>query len=247
MNLRIIVLLFFIFPFTGKAETSREWVKVSDDIKVTRLTEKAYLYVATSEIRGFGLVPSNGVILVEGKKAFLFDTPINNEQTETLVNWISGTLHAKLTGFVPNHWHGDCIGGLGYLQKIGVKSYANQMTINAAKKEHKPVPDQGFTDSLALKLGKTDILCYYLGGGHTADNIVVWFPSENILFGGCFVKDMQAKNLGNLSDAVVSEWPASIERTMKKFPTAKVVIPGHGDIGGLELLTHTRDLLLRAK
>lgn len=220
-------------------------MKVSADIEVKQLSDKVYGYVSAAEIPGWGRVPSNGLILVEGGEAFLFDTPLNDQQTRELVEWIRRDLKAKVIGFVPNHWHGDCMGGLGYLHKIGVKSYASQMTIELARAEGKPVPQQGFTDSLHLKLGQTPIACYYLGGGHSTDNIVVWLPSEKILFGGCMLKDVNTQSLGNLSDAVVDEWPLTIERVMKKFPDAKVVVPGHGPTGGIDVLKHTLNLLLK--
>ena len=60
---------------------------------------------------------------------------------------------------VITHWHGDCLGGLAYLQTKGVKSYANQMTIDIARKEKLPVPDYGFTDSLTVRITSYNV-CY---------------------------------------------------------------------------------------
>lgn len=54
---------------------------------------------------------------------------------------------------------------------------------------------------------------------------------------------MSSKGLGNLSDADVKAWPSTIEKVIGKFPTAEIVIPGHGQIGGKEILIHTQDLL----
>lgn len=229
----------------GLVLPSEAQVEITEDIRVTKLTEKSYGYVASAEIEGWGKVPSNGLILVEGQEAFLFDTPVNDVQTRELTDWISRELEAKVVGFVPNHWHGDCMGGLEYLHSIGVKSYANRRTIDIARKKGLAVPQQGFEDSLCLKLGRMEIFCYYPGGGHSSDNIVVWIPSEKILFGGCLLKDVETNSLGNLSDAVIEEWPGTVGKVLKKFPEAEIVIPGHGNIGGLEILEHTRDLLLR--
>jgi metallo-beta-lactamase class B len=151
----------------------------------------------------------------------------------------------KIVGFVPNHWHADCMGGLRYLQSIGIESYANQMTIKIARTKGLPIPTHGFKDSLTLSLGDKLIHCYYFGAGHTLDNIVVWIPSEKVLFGGCMVKEFNAKGLGNIVDADLNEWPKTIDKVIDKFKTAKIVIPGHGQFGGLELLRHTRELLTK--
>ncbi|KAA6305132.1 hypothetical protein EZS27_043217, partial [termite gut metagenome] len=145
-------------------------------------------------------------------EAFLFDTPVTNAQTETLVTWLADSLKASVSTFIPNHWHEDCLGGLQYLHSTGIKSYANQLTIELARKHNKPVPQNGFVDSLRLDLNGLETICYFLGGGHSADNIVVWIPSEKTLFGGCMVKDIYAKGLGNLSDAKVEEWPETIQK-----------------------------------
>ena len=238
-----ISLFLLLFQLAGYAQPATSPIKISEDIKLIPLSPKAYLHVSVSEMKGFGKVSSNGLILVDNRQAFLFDTPVTNEQTKTLVTFVADSLHAKISGFVPNHWHNDCMGGLEYLNTLGVKSYANQMTIDIAKEKGLPVPEQGFKDSLSLKLNGIEIDCYYLGGGHSTDNIVVWIPSEKILFAGCMAKEMQSKTLGNLSDANVAEWPETIQKVIDKFPSAEIVIPGHGQIGGKELLKHTLELL----
>jgi metallo-beta-lactamase class B len=74
------------------------------------------------------------------------------------------------------------------------------------------------------------------------DNIIVWLPDEKILFPGCMVKEMRSNNLGNIADGNVKEYPNTIQKVINKFPTAKIVIPGHGQIGGIELLRHTIEL-----
>lgn len=218
-------------------------IVVAPGMEVTKLSEHAYFYVSWDDMGSFGVVPCNGLILVDEKKAALLDTPSTNDRTALLTGWIQKHLHAKLTTFIPNHWHGDCMGGLSYLKKKGVRSYANKMTVDIARKKNLPLPEYGFADSLTVKLGGMNIHCYYPGGGHSIDNIVVWIPSEKILFGGCMVKDMSATGLGNLSDAVVSEWPSTITKVIARYPDAQWVIPGHGAFGGKELLLHTLDLL----
>jgi menaquinone-dependent protoporphyrinogen IX oxidase len=119
------------------------------------------------------------------------------------------------------------------------------MTVDILKEKGLPVPQQGFKDSLSLKLNDIEVYCYYLGAGHSTDNIVAWIPSEQILFGGCMVKDLNSKELGNLSDAKTEEWPETIQKVIAKFPDVKTIIPGHGRIGGVELLNHTKELLIK--
>ena len=85
--------------------------------------------------------------------------------------------------------------------------------------------------------------CLFTGPGHTPDNISVYFPDSKILFGGCMIKSLQSKGLGNTADAVVSEWDKSVDKLKLLCPEAKVVIPGHGNYGDISLLTHTINLV----
>ena len=195
-----------------------------------------------THLPSYGRVASNGLLFVNGKEAFLFDTPMTDSLTMDLVSFLRDKMKLKITGFIPNHWHADCMGGLGYLQGQKIESYANEMTIDIARSKNLPVPEHGFKDSLELHLGNKLIECYYLGAAHSMDNIVVWIPSEKILFPGCMVKSFNSKDLGNTADGDLSAYAGTIDVLIRKFPTAKIVIPGHGPSGGLELLTHTREL-----
>lgn len=237
MKKQLLILILMTVSLTAGAHS------ISDDMTIEQLTDKVYVYTATAPIEGWGMVASNGMIVIDNDEAFLFDTPTTAEQTETLATFIADSLHAKIVGFVPNHWHADCVAGMDLLHCMGVTSYANEMTIDILKELGRPYPMNGFGESLSLTLNDTEIVCYYFGGGHSLDNIVVWLPSEQILFGGCMVKDIHATTLGNTADGDVVAWPETIGKVQEMFPSAKIVIPGHGDIGGPELLEHTRELI----
>ena len=216
---------------------------VTDSITLTQVSPHAWVHTSVADLDGFPGVSSNGLAVVSEGEVLLLDTPANDAQTESLVRFLADSLHVRVTQFVPNHWHADCMGGLGYLQSQGVVSYANRMTIDAARAVDKPVPDHGFAKSLVLKVGGVKVVCSYEGGGHTPDNTVAWIPSEGVLFGGCLVKDAKATWIGNTSDADMAAWPGTMERVCKKYGNAAVVVPGHGPWGGKELLTHTLELV----
>jgi metallo-beta-lactamase class B len=62
------------------------------------------------------------------------------------------------------------------------------------------------------------------------DNIVVDFPVDHIVFGGCFVKPANAEGIGNTADADLKAWPGSLGRMQEAFPKSKFAVPGHGPI-----------------
>lgn len=237
-----IFLILLVFQWAAFSQGPSTTIKVCPDIELIKLSNHAYVHVSFAQLPKFGRFSSNGLVFVSGGEAFLFDTPVTDSLTKDLVAWIRDSLKAKLVGVIPNHWHSDCMGGLRYLKNLGIESYANKMTVDIATQKKLPVPAHGFIDSLKLSFGDKAIYCYYLGAAHSLDNIVVWIPSERILFAGCMVKSMDAKNLGNIADGDTAAYPKTIEKVIKKFPYAKIVIPGHGAIGGLELLGHTKEL-----
>jgi len=235
-------LFIVLIQITGFSQSKDKTIKISDDLELIQISNNAYIHVSYTISPQWGRVGANGLLLIDKNQAFLFDTPWTDKQTEDLTSWIRDTMKVKIVGFIPNHWHEDCMGGLVYIHKQGIKSYANQQTIDIAKIRDLPVPENGFKDSLELKLGEKLIYCYYLGAAHSIDNIVVWIPSEQILFTACMVKNILSKNLGNTADGDLISYPITLTKVMKKFPAAKIVIPGHGEYGGLELRKHTLEL-----
>ena len=245
INTLIIFAVVLLFNSAAFAQNNEKKITINSDLEIVQLTPNIYVHISYVEFTGFGRVPCNGMILTDGNKAFMFDTPATELLTQQLVEWITQTLKLKIEGFIPNHWHSDCMGGLAYLQRIGIESYANQMTIDIAKTKNLPVPAHGFKDSLTLNLGNHEIDCYYPGAAHSMDNIVVWIPSEKVLFAGCLVKELNATGLGNTVDGDLKEYPHTVEKILQKFPDAKIVIPGHGAFGGIELIRHTKELLTK--
>ena len=173
----------------------------------------------------------------------MIDTPMDNEKTEILCKYINEKLGVKIEKLIIGHFHNDCLGGLEYLQKLNIESIANSLTVMKCKELNLPIPSTSFTDSLIFDFNGLKIECRHFGGGHTFDNIVVWLDDYKILFGGCLIKSAQSKGLGNTEDAVISEWGNTVRKVIKKYPDAKRVIPGHGNIGTKEILQHTLDIL----
>lgn len=244
---RPINLFFLIFLFLGISLScnSQEYkkIKIATDLEVTQLSKNVYVHTSVSQLGSYGRVSSNGMLYIQKGKAFMFDSPATNEQTKQLVSWLQKSLHTKVIGFIPNHWHDDCMGGLKYLHSIGIKSYASTKTIAITKREHLPTPKFGFKDSLSLIIGSKPIKCYFLGEAHSKDNIIVWLPNEKILFPGCMVKELSCFKIGNIKESNLDEWPATIDNTIEKTKGVKIVIPGHGKVGSADLLEHTKELV----
>lgn len=242
-----LICIFGLIGFVySKAQTS-EKIVIDNDIQLIHLQDSVFVHVTWHYLDNFGRFSSNGLIAVKNGQALMIDTPMDNEKTEKLTKYLKDSLSVDLTKLIIGHFHDDCLGGLSWLQSIGVESIANAMTIAKCKETGLPVPSTSFTDSLTFNFNGEQIDCRFFGAGHSFDNITVWIPGKKILFGGCLIKSIDSKGLGNLSDAVVNDWDMTVEKVMKNYPEVKTVIPGHGDFGGSELLTHTIELVKKEK
>jgi metallo-beta-lactamase class B len=213
----------------------------SDDLLVTQIAENAFIHTSFLQTDDFGKVPCNGLIVRDNKETIIFDTPTNDKSSTELINWIEKKLNSKINAIIPTHFHNDCLGGLQAFHDHQIPSYANFKTIELAKANDFVVPKNSFKDSLNLKVGKEKIIAKFLGEGHTKDNVVGYFPSENVMFGGCLVKELNATK-GYLGDANVADWSATVQKVKAAFPNVKTVVPGHGVIGDKSLLDYTAKL-----
>lgn len=213
----------------------------SKTLQIEALTPKALVHVTFLQSNDWGKVPCNGMIYYNNGEAVVFDTPPNDSVSVQLIDWIETNLKAKVKAIVVNHFHTDCLGGLNAFHQRGIPSYANQLTIDLAKANGYAVPQNGFTGVLNLKIGGEVVENRFLGEGHSKDNIVSYVPSEQVLFGGCMLKESNAGK-GNLADANVGDWPKTVAKVKAQYPDAKFVIPGHGKWGGRALLDYTMEL-----
>ncbi|AOT69571.1 subclass B1 metallo-beta-lactamase [Geosporobacter ferrireducens] len=93
-----------------------------------------------------------------------------------------------------------------------------------------------------FRFGNEEVEIYYPGQSHSPDNLVVYFPEKNILFGGCMIKSLDSKDLGNTADANLQEWPKSVKKVLERYKDSKIVIPGHGKWGNIDLIKYTLQL-----
>lgn len=194
-----------------------------------------YIYRSYFEIGGL-LISANGVIVESDEYVALIDTPWENVQTEKLIDWIGANIGKPVIFAVITHAHNDRIGGIDILKTKNIPTIANELTFEEAVKNNFSQPDYSFKTDTLLTLGNSSLEVFYPGPGHTPDNTVVYLNEQNVLYGGCFIKSAGSVSLGNLEDAVLTEWPGSLQRVIEKYPERQVVIPGHGhwDQGAIE-------------
>ena len=242
-KLLIIPFLFlFVFQLLAQEKVPKK-IHINNNVELTQLKDSFFIHTTYYESDEFGRFPSNGMLLIRNGKALMIDTPMTEELTNQIYGYLKSSMNVEIVKIIVGHYHDDCLGGLEYLHNQGVESIALDLTLQKCIEYKLPIPKNVSSDILIFDFEGEKVICQYFGGGHTIDNIVVYFPSERVLFGGCLIKSLASRALGNTADAVVSDWKPSIQKLINEFPDVEIVIPGHGQYGNAELLKHTMNLV----
>jgi metallo-beta-lactamase class B len=226
---------------TAYAGDPAEETRLGNDLEVRALRPGYWLHISKD---GQG-TPANGMIVRTPKGLLLVDTGWTEGQTERLVAWGERVLGAFFVQAIVTHAHGDRTGGIPALTRRGIPVAALDLTIDKLRRSVERVPRPLLTTAAPVHPDPLGFEAYYPGAGHAADNIVVWFPAPRILFGGCLVKSEAATDLGNTADADLVSWPRAVKAVLDRYPTAALVVPGHGAVGTTAALTRTIELLSR--
>ncbi len=216
---------------------------INDDLQLVHIKDSIFAHVSWVNSEQYGRFSCNGLLIIRGNQAVMIDTPMSVDQTEELCDFILGKWGAQVMMLIAGHYHDDCIGGLDYLHEQGAQSLASMLTVAKCEEDGLPIPTIEFESEYDFRFEDIEVECRFFGGGHSFDNITVWLPKQCILFGGCLVKSAQSRGLGDLADAVINDWIPTIQKVQYAYPEVETVIPGHGNIGGADLLDHTISLV----
>lgn len=215
---------------------------------VTPLNERVYVHT-TYGIFNNTVIPSNGLIIKTKDGIVLvdtgWDTDTSTDNTRQLLQWVADTLRQPVRLCVVTHAHDDKVGGIRALRQVGIRVVSTPLTAQKSVKLGYVSPEGILPGDTTFTIGQEPIRCYFPGEGHTSDNIVVWLPNEQILYGGCLVKSVAVFGMGNLADANLNAWAGSIRKLMNQFGTANIVVPGHEDWSDTKSLEHTLQLLAK--
>ncbi|MCC6645163.1 MAG: MBL fold metallo-hydrolase [Polyangiaceae bacterium] len=203
------------------------------------------------------------VVRMQDGTVVFCSSPYDTEATRALVRWARARLSPARMVAINTHFHADGTGGNEGYAAEGVETYASDHTsrLQAARgvagllgmatyvqadapalaarvratRFTRAAHEFAEAEGLTVKAGAEEARALFVGAGHSADNLVVYFPERGVLFGGCMVRSHPG--LGNTADADLDHWATSAEAALALG--ARVVIPGHGEPGGPELLTAT--------
>ncbi|MDC0584297.1 hypothetical protein OAO55_01060 [Bacteroidales bacterium] len=242
--------------------------KISNDLYFNQISDS--IYMLTHYFPRWG--GNSMFILLPNHKGVLIDTPYELTGTQSLLTWISEKFGELELIAIVTGYHQDNLGGNALLLSKGINVYGANLTKKLVKKEGDTFmefilkmeeknknkryyesysgltltpPNKTFPikKGLKLKIENEVFEVYFPGETHTIDNTVVYLHHNRILFGGCMFKGTMYNSPGLTDFANMDEWPRAVDRVVARFGDCQTVIPGHGDYGGPELLSHMQKVL----
>jgi metallo-beta-lactamase class B len=239
-SLLIIVFLFDLVVIRAQI-SERKYLDA--DIECIPLHSNSFILISYANLKNIGRIGTNHLLYIKNNKAFLFDSPNDNLLAGKIYQLVKDSLKAEIKMMSVSHWHQDHSGGLDTLNKLGVQTFSYFKTRDLMQQAGLAPALYTFSDSIHIDFEGTDILLAYCGAAHTADNIIGWIASEKLLFSGSIIRCMENTNLGYIKDADLQAWPQTVENIKRQFGNASLIITGHGNAGGAELIGHTFSLL----
>jgi glyoxylase-like metal-dependent hydrolase (beta-lactamase superfamily II) len=184
---------------------------------------------------GFVVTPS-GVVVVDA-----LGSPV---LAKKLIAEIKKVTNQKIVAVIVSHYHADHIYGLQEFKKIGATIYAqgegrNYLSSETAKQrliasrvDFAPwvnertrliSADIWIDKTFTLKVGGVDFFITRVGPAHAPEDLMVYVPSEKVLFAGDLVFRGRIPFVGNADS---KGWLLALDEIERLNPN--IVIPGHG-------------------
>jgi glyoxylase-like metal-dependent hydrolase (beta-lactamase superfamily II) len=204
---------------------------------------------------------SNAGFVVTPAGVVVIDALGSPQLARELLDAIARITPQPVTHVVITHYHADHVYGLQEFRKRGARIVAHRgaleyihsdtaaSRLQASRAELGPwidaqtelvVPDQWLDGPGELLVGGTRLVLQPVGPAHTPEDLVVFLPSERVLFAGDLVFRGRVPFVGQADSR---QWIVALDTLVKMDP--QVVVPGHGAMSTSALadLELTRDYL----
>ncbi|MCX4970510.1 MBL fold metallo-hydrolase [Streptomyces sp. NBC_00654] len=219
--------------------------------RLTRLADGVYAYL---QLPG-GWCLNNAGLVVGPEASVLVDTAATEARTRHLADQVDAVAGGGPDIVVNTHFHGDHV--------FGNSLFAPRATIVAHEGTRADMAEAGlglrglwpqvawgetplalptltFRTALTLHLGRAGprVELLHIGPAHTATDVAVWVPERRVLFTGDVV-------WSGVTPYVLMGSVAGSLQAMARMRALRprVVVPGHGAVGGPELLDQTEEYL----
>jgi glyoxylase-like metal-dependent hydrolase (beta-lactamase superfamily II) len=204
---------------------------------------------------------SNAGFVVTPKGVVVIDALGSPVLAQKLIQEIRKVTKQKIVAVVLTHYHADHVYGLQEFKRLGATVYAQRDGLNylasetakqrliASRIDFAPwvnentrlvAADVWIDQSKTITVGGVEFRISRVGPAHAPEDLIVFIPSEKVLFAGDLVFRGRIPFVGNADSR---GWMSALDEIQKQNP--KIVVPGHGSYSTNPLadITFTRNYL----
>jgi cyclase len=220
-------------------------------------TEPALLEIADG-VYAFEQLPggwclNNAGLVAGGTRSVLIDTAATEARARLLRSEVERVVPGGPDVVINTHFHGDHVFGNAVfgpeslviahqgthddMAEAGLALRGLWPTVDWGDTGLR-LPDLTFRDSLTLRAGELTVELFRVGPAHTADDVVAWVPEQRVLFTGDVA-------WSGVTPYVLMGSVGGSLRALGQLRALdpRIVVPGHGPVGGPEVLDGTEAYL----
>jgi glyoxylase-like metal-dependent hydrolase (beta-lactamase superfamily II) len=204
---------------------------------------------------------SNAGFVVTPKGVVVIDALGSPVLAQKLIQEIRNVTKQKIVAVVLTHYHADHVYGLQEFKRLGATIYAQRDGLNylasetakqrliASRIDFAPwvnentrlvAADVWIDQSKTMTVGGVEFILNRVGPAHAHEDLIVYVPSEKVLFAGDLVFRGRIPFVGNADSR---GWVNALNEIQKLNPA--IVVPGHGpySTNAVEDVVFTRNYL----
>jgi glyoxylase-like metal-dependent hydrolase (beta-lactamase superfamily II) len=193
-------------------------------VETVSIADGVYIFRYGGSYQSLFVVTPEGVLVTD---------PISRAAAKAYLAEINKLTAAPIRYVVYSHHHYDHIAGGAVFKEAGATVIAHKNAEAPLRRLKNPeivLPDQVIEDRRNISLGGMEISLRYLGRNHTDNTLVVFLPSQKIVYAVDFIAYKEVPWRG-MFDSYVDEWIDSLDRVLELDWDRLVV--GHSRLGGV--------------
>jgi glyoxylase-like metal-dependent hydrolase (beta-lactamase superfamily II) len=265
LSIALMVACFVSIP-TAQAQTSNTPQVGSDgtiQVKAIQVAPNTYFVQGVPEMgskQNQNFI-SNAGFVVTPKGVVVIDALGSPVLAQKLIQEIRNVTKQKIVAVVLTHYHADHVYGLQEFKRLGATIYAQRDGLNylasetakqrliASRIDFAPwvnentrlvAADVWIDQSKTMMVGGVEFILNRVGPAHAHEDLIVYVPSEKVLFAGDLVFRGRIPFVGNADSR---GWVNALNEIQKLNPA--IVVPGHGpySTNAVEDVVFTRNYL----
>ncbi len=187
----------------------------------------------------------NSAILVGEKEVLVIDSKIMSGKSK-LFEFVKMKAGKKPIILVNTHLHRDHADGNSLYKeaRIIAGAYSKEQWVEENGAEG--LPTEWVKGTQEIPIGDETVVIKNVGQAHTHQDVIVFFKNRKMLFFGDILMNGMHPFLKSKNGSIIKNYFLRQNEALSEFQP-KVVVPGHGKIGGIEIVHQFQAYLYDAK